>query len=290
MRVPRELQRALPEGDRHDAQRMAPAEALTVMPGDGTLRSPRHRDLRQKSRGTIAAHCTDMRVSALAFTLSTLLVASTASAQDEPAPAPAEPTEAKPAEAPPPAEMPKAEVKTGGLRLGLDLSYARSTGEASDRVTAHSPGMIPLGADVSFRLSPRVLLGGHGHIGLASRDDCLGDSSCTARTYALGAHVEAAFVSHGFFVPWIRYGIGWEMLNQRGMYKNDDGYRYAHGLDLLDLRFGGDFRVSDATRIGPFVGMIAGLGLHEDRAPSAERSLNSGHVWFTIGARGNFEL
>lgn len=232
-----------------------------------------------------------MRFSTLGLALSTLLVAMPALAQDEPAPPEATPAEQpKPAETPAATEAPKVDVKTGGVRLGLDLSYARSTGEAADRVSAHSPGMIPLGADVSFRMSPRLLLGAHGHIGLASRDDCLGDSSCTARTYGLGAHFEAAFVSQGFFVPWIRYGIGWEILNQRGMYKNEDGYRWAQGLDLLDLRFGGDFRISEATRIGPFVGMIAGLGLHEDRAPAAERTLNSGHVWFSIGARGNFDL
>src|SRR5262249_37017223 len=160
-------------GDGHDAERMAPAQALTAVPGIGTPRSPRHRDLRQKPPGTIAAPRTDMRFSTLGLALSTLLVASPAFAQDEPAQPEATPeatpAEAKPAEtpvAPVPPEMPKTQVKTGGFRLGLDLSYARSTGEAADRVSAHSPGMIPLGADASFRMSPRLLLGAHGHIGL----------------------------------------------------------------------------------------------------------------------------
>src|SRR5688500_7134879 len=99
----------------------------------------------------------------------------------EPAPseptAPAQPTQAAPP--PPPPEGPRSE----GMRLGLDLGFWRSSGEEPTRLNAGSPSLIPLGADVSWRTSRRVLLGVHGHAALASRDDCLGDTDCTGRGY-----------------------------------------------------------------------------------------------------------
>jgi len=279
-------------GDRHGAERMAPAEALTVVPGIGTLRSPRHHDLRQKPNGTIAAPCTDMRFSSLGLAFSALLLARPTFAQEEPAPPEEKPTAEpqKPAEAPAAAEMPKADVKTGGLRLGLDLSYARSTGEASDRVSAplarndpsrrgrelsNEPEAAPRRARthrpcVARRLSRRLEL--HGAHVRARRP--------------LRSRVRLARVLRSMDPLWDRLG-------------DPESARHVQERRRLSLGAGprsprpavrGDFRVSDATRIGPFVGMIAGLGLHEDRAPAAERTLNSGHVWFSIGARGNFDL
>lgn len=156
--------------------------------------------------------------------------------------------------------------------------------------------MLPLGADVSWRTSQKVLLGFHGHVALASRDDCLGDTTCTGRGYGLGAHIEAAFGSSGTFIPYFRYGLGWEMIHQMGAYRNADAYRYRHAFDLLDVRFGGDFVLArgDAgrtTRLGPFVGMIAGLTLDEVSSGRASREpdFGSGHIWFVIGARGTMD-
>lgn len=206
----------------------------------------------------------------------------------EPAPAPAPAPETVP-EAPKPAAT---TLRDEGMRLALELSFWRANGEESARVNAGSPSLIPLGADVSWRTSRKVLLGFHGHAALASRDDCLGDTDCTGRGYGLGAHIEAAFGSSASFIPYFRYGLGWEMVHQMGAYKNSDAYRYRHALDLLDVRFGGDFVVSRGeagrtTRIGPFVGMIVGLSVDEvssGRGPEPEHG--AGHIWFSIGLRG----
>jgi hypothetical protein len=213
---------------------------------------------------------------------SILLIATRAVAQDAPdGPAP-------------PAEPP---ARAEGMRLALDLSFARSTGESTDRVNAGSPSLIPLGADVSWRVSRRVLLGGHGHVGLASRDNCLGDTDCTARGYGLGAHVETGIGSSSFVIPYFRYALGWEMIHQIGAYQNADAYRYRHAFDLLDVRFGTDFVVARGeagrtTRIGPFVGMIAGLALAEVAGgglTTRNPEFGSGHLWFLIGGRGTMD-
>lgn len=254
-----------------------------------------------------------MRVPAIVLGASLLLLASPALA-DEPAEASAPEAAAPEAAAPeaaapmpttpeskpeaPPEREHEPAFRSEGMRVGLDLGFARASGEAAGRLDQGSPSLIPLGADVSFRTSAKVLLGFHGHLGLASRSDCLGDSNCTARGYGLGTHVEAAFKAGGTFVPYIRYGIGWEMLHQSGAYKNGDAYVYRHAFDLVDLRFGGDFRLAKgeagrATRLGPFVGMIAGIGIDEvsggGRTSTSNREFGTGHIWFVVGARATID-
>lgn len=177
------------------------------------------------------------------------------------------------------------------MRLGLELGFWRASGEDSGRINAGSPSLIPIGADVSWRTSKRVLLGFHGHAGLASRNDCLGDTECTGRGYGLGAHVELAFGSGPTFIPYFRYAVGWQMLHLMSAYRNAEAYRYRHAVDLLDVRFGGDFvvaRGSDArtTRIGPFAGMNVGYAVAEVTSFGGPDATLGGHVWFVIGARG----
>lgn len=183
------------------------------------------------------------------------------------------------------------------MRLGLDLSIARASGSAAARLNQGSPTLVPLGADLSFRTSAKVLLGFHGHLGLASRDDCAGDGACTARGYGLGVHIETALSGGRTFVPYLRYGVGWEMLHQSGAFRNDGAYTYRHALDLVDVRFGGDFRLAErtdgrTTRLGPFVGMIAGLALDEvsgGRSFTTTEQFGAGHIWFLAGARGTID-
>jgi hypothetical protein len=192
---------------------------------------------------------------------------------------------------------PEPAVRSEGIRAGIDLGFARASGEAADRLNQGSPSLIPFGAELSFRTSAKVLLGFHGHLGLASRSDCLGQSDCTARGYGLGTHVEAAFSAGKTFVPYIRYGIGWEMLHQSGAYNNAGAYTYRHALDLVDLRFGGDFRLSEreggrTTRLGPFIGMIAGLALDEvsgGHTSSRAPEFGAGHIWYVVGARATID-
>lgn len=195
----------------------------------------------------------------------------------------------------PPAPEPA--VRGEGMRAGIALGFARASGEAADRLNQGSPSLIPFLAELSFRTSAKVLLGFHGHVGLASRNDCLGQSDCTARSYGLGTHIEAAFSAGKAFVPYIAYGIGWEMLHQSGAYNIPGAYTYRHALDLVDLRFGGDFRLSEreggrTTRLGPFIGMIAGLALGEvsgGRSFSRDPEFGAGHIWYVVGARATID-
>ena len=95
------------------------------------------------------------------------------------------------AESPP--DVPEREVDTRraeGIRLGLDLGFARAFSGSEDWLNAGTPTLLPIGASISFRTSPSLLLGFHGYAALASRDDCISADSCRARAYAFGGHIE----------------------------------------------------------------------------------------------------
>lgn len=265
-----------------------------------------------------------MRVSAFVFAFGVVVFpVPSASADDEPAPPSADPVPADappasppaaptpetplpPAPAPPTYEPTRTSsdvVRAEGARLGLELGFSRAFSGDADRLNASSPSLIPLGADVSFRASPTLLFGFHGHVALASRDDCLGADRCRARAYALGAHVETA-LSKGArsFVPWLRYGMGWELVYQGGQSGDPAGHKYRNAIDLMDLRLGGDFVIGRGeagrtTRIGPFIGLVGGVstgqtGIRRDAtgfARDLDRDGGKAHLWFNIGVRGTLD-
>jgi hypothetical protein len=267
-----------------------------------------------------------MRI-ALVFVASfgVLSVAGSAFADEATSPAPAapsEPTAAPPAvEAPaapatpaaPVAEAPAAaaaetpappseSLRSRGLRLSADLSLARATGSAAGSITSGSPGLFPVGADLSIRTSAKILLGVHGTAGLATRDDCIGDIHCTGRDYTVGGHFEGLLSSGPTMMPWIRYGMGFELLYQGGLGNDRGSHLFRDAFDFLDARFGVDFVVArnaegKTTRIGPFVGMIGGYSVGQSggtsnsfgKEASLDQGQNNTHVWLFLGARATFD-
>lgn len=193
-----------------------------------------------------------------------------------------------------------------GLRLGLDFGFQRAFDGAQDRLNAGTPTLLPLGLDVSFRTSPSLLFGFHGHAALASRDDCVVDvDSCRARAYGFGAHVETTLSkSATTFVPWLRYGVTYEILYQGGAPLDAEGHVYRGAFDLLDLRIGGDFIVDRAAsgktaRIGGYLGFVGGFLTNQSgvshlngsggRPRDLDRSTGSAHLWFTAGLRATLD-
>jgi hypothetical protein len=265
-----------------------------------------------------------------------LVLESTAFAQDpapplppatEPAPAPATPpppaepppvaTPPAPTAPPPPAmnsdgsapaaesaEKPVTGPRDSGVRLGLELGFQRASTSTSDNVTAGTPSLIPIGAELAFHTSATMLWGLHGYAALASRDDCLRSDDCTGRGYGLGGQLEVALGRGPTFMPFFRYGIGWETIYHGGLIADRGGHTYRSGFDLVDARLGADFVVArgaegKTSRIGGYLGMIAGVQLSESggtsgRNGSAPQSLDSdggvGYVWFTLGVRGNMDF
>ena len=192
-----------------------------------------------------------------------------------------------------------------GIRLGLELGYARAFSGSEDRLNAGSPSLIPLGVSLSFRTSPSLLLGLHGYAALASRDDCIGVDSCRARAYAFGAHIETPLGRGPSFIPWLRYAVNYEILYQGGAPLDAAGHVYRGAFDFFDLRVGGDFVVhrgsqGKTARIGPYAGLVGGVltnqtgfsnvnGSSGVQPRNLERSSGSAHLWFSIGVRGTID-
>jgi hypothetical protein len=190
-----------------------------------------------------------------------------------------------------------------GLRLGLDLGFQRAFDGAVDRQNAGTPTLLPLGLDVSLRTSAALLVGVHGYAALASRDDCLSEhDSCRARAYGLGAHLETALGRGDSYVPWIRYGITYEVLYLGGAPLDAAGHLYRKALDLIDLRLGVDFvghrgEKGKTARVGGYLGLAGGLLVGRSGVSYANgqpRDLDrattpSAHLWFTGGLRGTLD-
>ena len=206
-----------------------------------------------------------------------------------------------------PADAPTTEGETRraeGVRLGLELGFARAFDGAPDRLNAGSPTLLPIGADVSFRTSPSLLLGFHGYAALASRDDCISVDSCRARAYGFGGHIESPLSKGKSLVPYIRYGVGYELLYQGGAPLDPGGHLYRGAFDFLDLRLGADLIATRGSegktgRIGMYAGLVGGVltsqtGLSHLNGSGGsprdlERNSGSAHLWFAMGFRGTLD-
>ena len=264
-------------------------------------------------------------VTRLAALASFLLAAAPALAQEPAPPTDAPPTDAPPAVpapaapavepvAPQPAQPPPGADKPAdanedvrraeGIRLALDLGFMRAFDGATDRLNNGTPTLLPIGADFSFRTSSSFLVGAHGYMALASRDDCISADSCRARGYGFGAHVEGT-VAHGrSWSVWLREGLGYEILYHGGLPLDPAGHTVRDAIDLVDFRVGADFIVhrrdeAKTARIGPFMGLVAGALVnqsgvtHLNGSGNQPRNLNrdsgSAHVWFAMGIRATLD-
>lgn len=207
-----------------------------------------------------------------------------------------------------PADEPKEEGDTRraeGIRLGLDLGFARGFSGSEDRLNAGTPTLLPLGVSLSFRTSPSLLLGIHGYAALASRDDCISADSCRARAYAFGGHIETPLSRGKSFIPWLRYAVNYEILYQGGAPLDPAAHAFRGAFDFFDLRIGGDFVVhrgsaGKTARIGPFAGLVGGVLMNQTgvtyvNGPSGaqprnlERTSGSAHLWFAMGIRATLD-
>jgi hypothetical protein len=211
-----------------------------------------------------------------------------------------------PAEVPPDTGAQNPDTRRAeGIRLGLELGFARAFSGSEDRLNAGSPTLLPLGVSLSFRTSPSLLLGLHGYAALASRDDCISADSCRARAYAFGAHIETPLGRGPSFIPWLRYAVNYEILYQGGAPLDAAGHVYRGAFDFFDLRVGGDFVVhrgseGKTARIGPYMGLVGGVltnqtgvsninGSSGVQPRNLERNSGSAHLWFSMGVRGTLD-
>lgn len=158
----------------------------------------------------------------------------------------------------------------GQLQSGLRQSRILGTGYALD-------------LDLGFGISRTVAAGVWGEYGgYGAGSHC---ADCTATALAFGAFVRYHLVQGVRFDPWVSAGIGYRMTTVE---TDTSSFDYA-GVDLLRLRFGGDWYAFKNFGFGPFMQLDTGLygSRPEDVAAlgnvdTDESALNFA---FTLGAR-----
>jgi len=104
-----------------------------------------------------------------------------------------------------------------GLRAGISIPGGTAkTGQLSDVVKY----VVPIGIDIGYYLKPNFYIGAYFLYGFAgtstsSQDACPSgtDTTCTAQSYKWGVVAEYAFRHETKWSPWVRGGIGMDVIN-----------------------------------------------------------------------------
>jgi len=212
-----------------------------------------------------------------------------------------------------------------GLALGLRVGYAVPLGKAgaippetggttntnNDDLNDTITGMVPLFADVGYRINPALYVGAFFQYGFAFVNDdnsaCTQGLSCSAHDIAVGANLHYHILPNAPFDPWVGAGLGYEWLTGSssgsvalGAQKfTIDGSSTLKGFQFLLLEAGGDFKATPALAVGPFVNFALGKyttysssatlnGMSQDR--SGDLADTGLHEWLTLGIRGQYNL
>jgi len=149
---------------------------------------------------------------------------------------------------------------------------------------------VPIGADVSYRLTPRLDLGGSLVFAPAFGDDSAYCVSCGLRyDFQLTGVVRLFAWPTAIVSPWVSYGAGWEALHVNFASSASAAYQ---GPIVADVQLGLDLR-KKRVAVGPYLGVTAAdfVVRSLDPAPPHEPSASSAfHAWFTVGLHGSYSL
>jgi hypothetical protein len=177
------------------------------------------------------------------------------------------------------------------LEVGVGLGYTQGVGGAGgtgslEDVTG-SGGSLELA--VAARLTPSFSLGLYGTFARFQHGDMIADGS---RVRAATAGVQATWHAREqrALDPWISVGTGW-----RGLWITPaDGHASAlHGVELLRVQLGIDYRFTERFAISPVIGVSSAAFMAERTAMTpglaAVRDNRLNLYWFT-GLSGRFDL
>lgn len=193
-----------------------------------------------------------------------------------------------------------------GARFGYALpmgSIAKdsSLGAATD-LSKSASGMLPLWADIGYRLNPHWYVGGYFQLGIVSTsgDFCkraAGESACSSSGTDLrfGGFVRYSFKPQAKISPWIGASTGYELLNLSVSAGQATADYTAKGWEFIGLHLGADYHAADNFRIGPIV--MASFGQYASKSWSEPQNSGSAdfnntalHEWVLLGIRGQYDL
>ena len=211
-----------------------------------------------------------------------------------------------------------AQAKDSGFSLAARVGYGFPMGNVASDPTAtlaladDFSGEAPLWLDVGYRFGRNFFVGAYFQYAFAfvksstafaasqvGQAVCeLPGVSCSGSDVRLGAEFQYSFSPEASFQPWAGIGFGYEWTNLSASAPGVEASLQYHGWELLNLQVGGDFKVSEAFALGPFVAFS--LGQYDTVAVSATgqasqsidipSSAKSTHEWLQFGVKGTFNL
>ncbi len=183
-----------------------------------------------------------------------------------------------------------------GFSLGVRLGYGVPMGDfdggdpaagfAATPMSDMLSGQVPLQVDAMYRFDPNWSLGLYFQYGFASvASATCGGLSCSGSDTRFGAQLHYRFTSPGF-VPWVGLGFGgeWSTITVSGIDLN------ASGFEFVNLQIGGDWLLSPAFRLGPYV-QLSFSQFSTVEVLGFSGTLNkSTHEWLQFGLKGTFDL
>jgi hypothetical protein len=178
-----------------------------------------------------------------------------------------------------------------GLELAVAGGYTQGVGGAggAGRLEDVTGAGGSLELDAGLRVSPRVSLGVYGTLARFERGEAMAVGS---RARGATAGIQAAWHARPSrsVAPWVSVGTGW-----RGLWlaPKDAAASTVHGLEVLRVQLGVDYRITPGLAISPVVGASASVFLVEDAAMPGEltgvhdRQLN---LYGFTGIAGRFDL
>jgi hypothetical protein len=205
------------------------------------------------------------------------------------------------------------------LRTGYMVPFGGMTGEPGDNLSNSVNGVVPLWADVGYRIGhPNLFLGAYAsyggvlmntsnpstttvsNAGTTIQLETCGSSgiSCSGNQIMFGVEAQMHLTPEASFDWWLGAGSGLEFLYAYASTGSTTTSQMWGGFDYLILQAGGDYHGSAMFGVGPSV--MLGFGQYQNfvltqssgqASASASLSIpNQGiHEWLTLGVRGTFD-
>jgi hypothetical protein len=173
------------------------------------------------------------------------------------------------------------------VEVGLRAGYSIPMGDVADKSSFSDTGLsgvIPIQAEVGYKINPNLLVGGYFSygIGMANSDKC---KDCSFSQLRFGAQVHYYFLPTGQFDPWLGAGIGYEIL------KESQAEVSAKGLEYINLQGGADYRVNGNVGLGPVLQFgIGSYGSASVKGNDVPNFKSATHEFLTIGVRGIYDI
>ena len=209
----------------------------------------------------------------------------------------------------PASEAPETESESGfsiGARVGYALPMGSIAKDASLQgatdLAKTAAGMLPLWADMGYRIDRHWYVGGYFQLGIVSTagDLCKrvgGGNPCTSSGTDLrfGGLVRYTFKPDAKLSPWVGASSGYEIVDVGVTVGQSNADFSAKGWEFIGLHFGADFHPAPNVSMGPLVmasfGQYASQSWSQPNASGSSDFTNTSlHQWVFLGFRGQYDL